>query len=89
MGFPPGRLLRAVELPLALRPILAGLRVASVQTIGLTTVASLIGAGGLGSFVFEGIGEDATDLVLLGALPILAMALAADAAFGLLERAAP
>ena len=89
MGFSPARRLRAVELPLALRPILAGLRVASVQTIGLATVASLIGAGGLGSFVFEGIGEDATDVVLLGALPILALALAADAVFALFERAAP
>ncbi len=89
MGFSPAGRLRAVELPLAIRPILAGLRVATVQTIGLATVASLIGAGGLGAFVFEGIGEDATDLVLLGALPILALALAADSIFALVERAAP
>jgi osmoprotectant transport system permease protein len=57
---------------------LAGLRVVVVQTIGLAVVAALIGAGGLGSFVFEGLGQDAADLVLLGALPAIFLALAAD-----------
>jgi osmoprotectant transport system permease protein len=49
-----------------------------VQTIGLTVVAALIGAGGLGTFVFEGLGQYALDLVLLGALPAIFLALAAD-----------
>jgi osmoprotectant transport system permease protein len=49
-----------------------------VQAIGLAVVAALIGAGGLGSFVFEGLGQYATDLVLLGALPAIALALAVD-----------
>ena len=58
--------------------LLAGLRIVTVQTIGLAVVAALIGAGGLGSFVFAGLGQYAADLVLLGALPAIALALAAD-----------
>ncbi len=49
-------------------------------------MAALIGAGGLGTFIFQGLGQAAMDLVLLGALPILAMALAADALLGALTR---
>lgn len=58
--------------------LLAGLRIVVVQTIGLAVVAALIGAGGLGTFVFEGLGQYALDLVLLGALPAILLALAAD-----------
>ncbi len=67
-----------VELPLALPILVAGLRIVTVQTIGLAVVAALIGAGGLGTFVFEGLGQYALDLVLLGALPAIGLALAAD-----------
>ena len=67
-----------MELPLALPVLLAGLRIVIVQTIGLAVVAALIGAGGLGTFVFEGLGQYALDLVLLGALPAILLALAAD-----------
>lgn len=67
-----------VELPLALPVLLAGLRIVIVQAIGLAVVAALIGAGGLGTFVFEGLGQYAIDLVLLGALPAIFLALAAD-----------
>jgi osmoprotectant transport system permease protein len=67
-----------VELPLAAPVLLAGLRIVTVQAIGLAVVAALIGAGGLGSFVFEGLGQYAADLVLLGALPAIVLALAAD-----------
>jgi osmoprotectant transport system permease protein len=67
-----------VELPLAMPVLLAGLRIVTVQAIGLAVVAALIGAGGLGSFVFEGLGQYAADLVLLGALPAIGLALAAD-----------
>ncbi|MBV8492604.1 MAG: ABC transporter permease [Alphaproteobacteria bacterium] len=67
-----------VELPLAAPVLLAGLRIVTVQTIGLAVVAALIGAGGLGSFVFQGLGQYAADLVLLGALPAIGLALAAD-----------
>jgi osmoprotectant transport system permease protein len=78
MGMTRGQLFRQLEIPLALPVLLAGLRVVLVQTIGLTVVAALIGAGGLGTFVFDGLGQYATDLVLLGALPAIAMALAVD-----------
>jgi osmoprotectant transport system permease protein len=78
MGMSPGQIFREIELPLALPVLLAGLRIVTVQAIGLAVVAALIGAGGLGAFVFEGLGQYAVDLVLLGALPAIFLALAAD-----------
>lgn len=78
MGLTARQILWRIELPLALPVLLAGLRIVIVQTIGLTVVAALIGAGGLGTFVFEGLGQYALDLVLLGALPTIFLALAAD-----------
>jgi osmoprotectant transport system permease protein len=78
MGMTEGQLLRGIELPLALPTILAGVRVVLVQNIGLCTLAALIGSGGLGVFVFQGIGQAAVDLVLLGAIPTVALALAAS-----------
>jgi osmoprotectant transport system permease protein len=84
MGLTPAQILWRIELPLGMPVFLAGLRIVTVQAIGLTVVAALIGAGGLGSFVFQGIGQYATDLVLLGALPTIALALAADFILALL-----
>jgi osmoprotectant transport system permease protein len=78
MGLTKHQLFWQIELPLALPVLLAGLRIVVVQTIGLAVVAALIGAGGLGTFVFEGLGQYALDLVLLGALPAIFLALAAD-----------
>jgi osmoprotectant transport system permease protein len=78
MGMTGQQLFWRVELPLALPLLLAGLRIVTVQAVGLAVVAALIGAGGLGSFVFEGLGQYAADLVLLGALPAILLALAAD-----------
>jgi osmoprotectant transport system permease protein len=78
MGMTSRQVFWQVEVPLALPVLLAGLRVVTVQAIGLAVVAALIGAGGLGSFVFEGLGQYATDLVLLGALPAIVLALAVD-----------
>jgi osmoprotectant transport system permease protein len=78
MGFSSRQILWQIELPLALPVLLAGLRIVTVQAIGLAVVAALIGAGGLGIFVFEGLGQYAVDLVLLGALPAILLALAAD-----------
>ena len=75
MGMSERQLFRQVQLPLALPLLLAGLRIVTVQTIGLAVVAALIGAGGLGTFVFAGLGQYAADLVLLGALPTIALAL--------------
>ncbi|OHV82241.1 ABC transporter permease [Rhizobium sp. LCM 4573] len=66
-----------IELPLALPVILTGIRIVLVQNIGLATIAALIGGGGFGVFVFQGIGQTAMDLVLLGAVPTVALAFAA------------
>ncbi len=84
LGFDRRRMLLDIELPLALPALLSGLRVVTIQAIGLAAVAALIGAGGLGTFVFQGIGQYALDLVLLGAIPIVLLALAADLVFQLL-----
>ena len=78
MGLSRAQIFWRVELPLGLPTMIAGLRIMLVQTIGLAVVAALIGAGGLGTFVFQGIGQYATDLVLLGAIPTILFALAAD-----------
>ncbi len=78
LGLSPGQVLLAVALPLAAPALIAGFRIVTVQTIGLAVIAALIGAGGLGDFVFQGLGQYAVDLVLLGALPAIGLALAAD-----------
>jgi osmoprotectant transport system permease protein len=71
------QVLTRIELPLALPVILTGVRIVLVQNIGMVTVAALIGGGGLGTFVFQGIGQTAIDLVLLGAIPIVVLAFSA------------
>ena len=77
MGMTRWQILTGVELVLALPTILTGIRIVLVQNIGLVTVAALIGGGGLGVFVFQGIGQTAIDLVLLGAIPTVALAFSA------------
>ncbi len=78
MGMSTGQILRRVELPLALPLIVEGLRASAVLTIGITTVAYLIGAGGLGTFIQRGIDQVVPDLILLGAIPIILLALLVD-----------
>ncbi|MCA8866703.1 MULTISPECIES: ABC transporter permease [unclassified Halomonas] len=87
MGMRTGQRFWQVRLPLALPVLLEGVRITTVQAIGLTAVAALIGAGGLGTFIFQGLGQAAMDMVLLGALPILMLALAVDAGLGALAEA--
>lgn len=77
MGLTGRQRLIHVEMPLALPVILTGIRIALVQNIGLATVAALIGGGGFGVFLFQGLGQTATDLILLGALPPVALSFAA------------
>ena len=77
MGMTDGQVLARVEFPLALPTILTGIRIVLVQNIGLVTIAALIGGGGLGAFVFQGIGQTAIDLVLLGAIPTVVLAFSA------------
>ena len=78
MGMTRTQLLMKVEIPIASPVILNGIRIALVQTIGLTAVAALIGAGGFGVFIFQGLGQAAVDLILLGAIPTILLAVAAD-----------
>jgi osmoprotectant transport system permease protein len=91
MGMTSWQILTGVELILALPVILTGIRIVLVQNIGLVTIAALIGGGGLGVFVFQGIGQTAIDLVLLGAIPTVALAFSAavvlDALVEIMDRA--
>lgn len=77
MGMTGAQRLRDVEFPLAFPVILTGIRIVLVQNIGMATIAALIGGGGFGVFVFQGVGQTAMDLVLLGAVPTVALAFAA------------
>ncbi len=90
MGMTRLQRLFKTEFPLAFPVILTGIRIVMVQNIGLTTIAALIGGGGFGTFVFQGIGQTAMDLVLLGALPTVLLAFAAavilDAAIEITEK---
>ncbi|MET0617113.1 MAG: ABC transporter permease [Luteibacter sp.] len=81
LGMTRWQVLTGVQLPLGWPVLLSGLRIVAVQTIGLAAVAALIGAGGLGRFVFLGIGQGAMDMVLLGTLAIIALALVVDFLF--------
>ena len=76
MGMTGLQRLTGVEFPLAFPVILTGIRIVLVQNIGLATIAALIGGGGFGVFVFQGVGQTAMDLVLLGAVPTVALAFA-------------
>jgi osmoprotectant transport system permease protein len=78
MGMRPAQILFKVELPLALPSIAGGARTALVQTLGTATVAALVGAGGMGYFIFQGVGQAAMDMVVLGVIPVVLMSLLAD-----------
>ncbi len=78
MGMSRIQILRKIELPLAFPVIFAGIRIAFIQTIGGAVLAGLVGGGGMGSFVFLGLGEASADLILLGVLPIVFFTIALD-----------
>ncbi len=82
MGLTPRQRLWQVELPLALPALLSALRVAAVQMVGLAVLAALIGAGGLGALVFQGLTSSAIDLVLLGVVPVVVLAVLLDGVLG-------
>ena len=86
MGMTDGQVLRQVQLPLAARTIIAGIRVATVTTIGTATIAAAIGGGGLGVFIFRGVASVDTTQILAGAIPAAVIALLADGGLGWLER---
>lgn len=86
MGMTDRQLLLQVQLPLALGVIVAGVRVATVISVGLATIAAFIGAGGLGSLIYRGVSMVNNELILAGAIPAAMLALLADVTLGWLER---
>lgn len=87
MGMTPRQILRQVELPLALPAIAAGVRVATVTGVGTATIASAVGAGGLGDYIFRGLAMVDATVILAGAVPAALLALAADGGLALAARA--
>jgi osmoprotectant transport system permease protein len=86
MGMTDTQLLRMVQLPLAAQTILAGIRVATVTTVGTATIAAAIGGGGLGVFIFRGVASVDATQILAGAVPAAFLALLADGGLGWIER---
>ena len=86
IGMTDSQILFRVRFPLALGVILAGIRTATVITIGVATIAAAIGAGGLGTFIFRGVAMVSDAVILAGAIPAALLALVADFLLGLLER---
>src|SRR5437016_10215614 len=86
MGMTDSQLLWQVELPLALGVIIAGVRVATVISVGLATIAAAIGAGGLGEYIFRGLAMVNDQVILAGAIPAAILALLADVSLGSLEK---
>jgi osmoprotectant transport system permease protein len=86
MGMTSSQLLWQVELPLSLGVIIAGVRVATVISVGLATIAAAIGAGGLGEYIFRGLAMVNNQVILAGAIPAAMMALLADVSLGWLEK---
>jgi osmoprotectant transport system permease protein len=86
MGMTPRQVMWRVRLPLARTVILAGIRTATVITIGVATIAAAIGAGGLGTFIFRGVAMVSDAVILAGAVPAAVLALLADGLLGMLER---
>ena len=78
MGMGKLQLLLNIQIPLSLPILMSGIRISMVQAIGNTTVAALIGAGGFGVFVFQGLDQAVPDLILLGAIPVILLAICID-----------
>jgi len=86
MGMTEWQILFQVELPLSFSTMLAGIRVATVLTVGIATIAAAVGAGGLGEFIFRGLAMVNNQLILAGAIPAALLALIADFLLGVCER---
>jgi osmoprotectant transport system permease protein len=86
MGMTDRQILWKVELLLSIPTVIAGVRIATVLTIGIATIAAAVGAGGLGEFIFRGLAMVNNQLILAGAVPAALLALAADFMLGVLER---
>ncbi len=86
LGFTYWQRLKRIEIPLALPTLIAGLRTATAMCVGIATIATFIGAGGLGDFISQGLAMNNIHLVMLGAIPAAILALCLDAMFAMLER---
>ncbi len=86
MGLSDRQLLLHVQLPLAPGVIIAGIRVATVISVGTATIAAAVGAGGLGTFIFRGVAMVSNSLIMAGAIPAALLAILADVLLGILER---
>ena len=86
MGMTDRQLLWQVELPLSLSVIIAGIRVATVISVGMATIAAAIGAGGLGEFIFRGLAMVNNQVILAGAIPAALLAIFADVGLGWVEK---
>jgi len=87
MGMTNWQLMRMVQLPLALPVIMAGIRISAVTAVGLTTIAALIGAGGLGQLIYRGISMVNNKMIITGAIPAMALTLIVDYILNILEKA--
>lgn len=86
MGMTPRQTLWQVQIPLSMGVLMAGIRVATVVTIGVATIAAAIGAGGLGVFIFRGVSMASNAVILAGAVPAALLAVGADLLLSLFER---
>ena len=86
MGMTGGQMLWQVEIPLSMGVILAGIRVATVISVGVATIAAAIGAGGLGVYIFRGVAMVDNQVILAGAIPAAVLAVLADVSLGWAER---
>jgi len=87
MGMTNWQLMRMVQLPLALPVIMTGVRISAVTAVGLTTIAALIGAGGLGQLIYRGISMVNNKMIITGAVPAMVLTLIVDYLLNILERA--
>jgi osmoprotectant transport system permease protein len=87
MGMKKSQILTMVEIPLALPVIMGGIRISTVINIGTATIAALIGAGGLGDFIFRGISMNNNNMILTGAIPTALLAILVDYILGKVELA--
>ena len=85
MGMTRWQLLRMVQIPIALPVLIGGIRTAAVWTVGVATLGALIGAGGLGEFIFRGIATANSQLILAGAIPAALLAIAFDTLLRIFE----
>ena len=86
LGMGPGRLLRDVQWPLALPVVIAGIRTSAVEVIASATLATLIGGGGLGLFIIQGLALNKHEILLLGAVPVALLAIGTELGLGALQR---